>query len=158
MHLGERTPIGILLWDASQAVQRAFDGALHAHGANRPVWFVFLALAQGAHPTQRELARMIGISEGTLTHHLTALEARGLVARRRDDTDRRIQRIWFTPEGEAAFEAMRDAAVAFDQRLRAAIGDDRLTEFTATLIRLRDLDETGIDEEPIERHARAAFD
>lgn len=137
-HEGERTPIGITLWETTQLVMRAFDKVLAEHGGNRPVWFVFLALDDGGHHTQRQLAQAIGIREATLTHHLTTLERRGLVARRRDPDDRRVQRIEFTPEGLRTFEAMKDAAIAYEQRVRGALGDEGVRALRAGLNALAD--------------------
>ncbi|WP_350349439.1 MarR family winged helix-turn-helix transcriptional regulator [Agromyces sp. G08B096] len=123
-------PIGMALWDATQVVHREFERILADHGGNRATWFIFLALDGADHPTQRELARAVGISDATLTHHLRNLEDRGLVERTRDPDDRRVQCIEFTAEGRAAFTRMRDDAVAFDRRLRAELGADA----TAALI------------------------
>lgn len=134
-HAG-RMPVGVALWETTQLVTRTFDDVLAEHGGNRSVWFVLLALdaSLGAgQPTQRELARAVGITEATLTYHLDALERRGLVVRRRDDRDRRAQRVAFTPAGREAFVAMRDAAVALDDRLRAALGADGTTSLLAGL-------------------------
>jgi DNA-binding MarR family transcriptional regulator len=138
MDHGGRRPIGLALWETSQLVMRTFDRVLAEHGGNRPVWFLFLALDRAGQPTQRELAQAVGITEATLTHHLTALEKRGLIIRRRDEHDRRVQRIEFTAEGRAAFAAMRRVAVDFDDRLRAALGPEgtaALMDGLATLAR-----------------------
>ncbi|MGC5168681.1 MarR family winged helix-turn-helix transcriptional regulator [Luteimicrobium sp. DT211] len=124
MSIGEHRPLGRTLWDTTQTVNRAFEHRLAEAGGNRAVWFIFLALARGTHTTQRDLARTVGITDATLTHHLTALEQRGLVTRTRDEHDRRVQRLAFTPEGRAAFERMRKAAIDYDRVLRAALGDD----------------------------------
>jgi MarR family transcriptional regulator, transcriptional regulator for hemolysin len=85
--------------------------------------------------TQAELARELGIERPTLTHHLRALERDGLVARERDPDNLRAQRMSLTAEGYAAFGRLRAAAVGFDRRLRAGLGED-------DLVRLRDLLET----------------
>jgi DNA-binding MarR family transcriptional regulator len=130
---GGPRPIGLALWETARSVLRAFNGTLAEHGGNRAVWFLFRALDQAGQPTQRELAQAIGITEATLTHHLSTLERRGLVTRYRDEQDRRVQRIQFTEEGRAAFAAMRDAAVSFDTRLRAALGPEGVASFMAAL-------------------------
>ncbi|MFI7589914.1 MarR family winged helix-turn-helix transcriptional regulator [Spongisporangium articulatum] len=135
---GDVTPIGITLWETTRRMTRAFDAVLAEHGGNRPVWFVFLALAEGGHQTQRELAREIGIKESTLTHHLNALERRGLVARRRDPDDRRVQLIEFTPEGRRVFEGMRTAAIAHDRRIQSALGPDGVRALRKQLVALAD--------------------
>ena len=131
MSFGAHKALGMTLWETTQAVNKAFERRLDAAGGNRAVWFIFLALARGSDPTQRDLARTVGLTDATLTHHLTALEQRGLVTRTRDDHDRRVLRIAFTPEGQASFERMRDEAVAYDEVLRAALGDDVDLVFSA---------------------------
>lgn len=136
MEFGPRTPIGISLWETTQIVTRAFDRELAAHGVTRPIWFVFLNLDEGLHTTQRDLARAIGITDATLSHHLGNLEERGLVRRERGARDRRSQRIAFTDEGRAAFEEMKRTAIGFDQRLRATLGPERTAELQAALATL----------------------
>lgn len=79
---------------------------------------------------------VVGIREATLTHHLNAMHARGLITRTRDDANRRVQVVTLTEAGEAAFLRMRDAAVAFDGRLRAGFTDGELAHLTAQLSRL----------------------
>ena len=110
------------LWETTHIVHREFERILAVHGANRATWFIFLTLDEAVHPTQRDLARAVGISDATLTHHVRNLEDRGLVHRTRDPDDRRVQCIEFTAEGRAAFEGMRDDAMAFDRRLRETLG------------------------------------
>jgi DNA-binding MarR family transcriptional regulator len=146
-HEGQRTPIGIALWETTQLVMRAFDKELAGHGGNRPIWFVFLALSESEQPTQRELARAVGIKEATLTHHLNALEGRGLITRSRDTADRRVQRVAFSPEGEAMFEALRGAAVSYEKRVRAALGPERAAALRESLAFLAEaVREPGKDE------------
>ena len=114
-------------------VLRSFNRTLVEHGGNRVVWFLFRALDEAGQPTQRELAQAVGITEATLTHHLSSLERRGLITRYRDEQDRRVQRIQFTDQGRAAFEAMRDAAIGFDTRLRTALGPEGVDSLMAAL-------------------------
>jgi MarR family transcriptional regulator, transcriptional regulator for hemolysin len=117
-------------------MSRAFDEALVAAGGSLPVWLVLLNLKIRPLANQRELAAAVGIREATLTHHLNALEAGGLLTRRRDDSNRRVHVVELTEAGEAAFVALREAAVAFDRRLRRGIATEELDSFEATLDRL----------------------
>ncbi|RUX48698.1 MarR family transcriptional regulator, partial [Mesorhizobium sp. M7A.F.Ca.CA.002.09.1.1] len=86
---------------------------------------------------QRELAGMIGIQGATLTHHLNAMEAQGLLMRRRDPVNRRVHLVELTEAGEAMFETLRKAALVFDKRLRVGLTDERLAEFAQVLAVLR---------------------
>ena len=135
---GPRTPpIGLHLSAAARQVTRAFDDALGEAGGSMPVWLVLLNLKiRGQVANQRELAAAVGIREATLTHHLNAMESDGLLTRRRDPGNRRVHVVELTEAGEAAFLRLRDAALAFDRRLRHGIGAGELAAFEAVLNRL----------------------
>ena len=75
----EGKPIGLLLVQTAKAVSRAFEDELAARGGSRPVWLILLALMDGAHRTQADLAAAIGVRGPTLTHHLGGMERDGLL-------------------------------------------------------------------------------
>lgn len=118
-----RTPTGLQVSRTARAVSRAFDDALEQAGGSLPMWLILLNLKIGRPGNQRELAAAVGVRDATLTHHLNAMDARGLVTRRRDEANRRVHVVELTEEGEAAFLRLRDAAVAFDRRLNAGLTD-----------------------------------
>ncbi len=132
-----QTPIGLDLTRTAKAAARAFDDALGGAGGSLPVWLVLLSLRSGAAGTQRELAEAVGITGATLTHHLAAMERNGLVERRRDDTNRRVQRVALTAEGAALFDRLRVAAVAHDARLRTGLTADEVHTLAGLLGRIR---------------------
>jgi MarR family transcriptional regulator for hemolysin len=131
-----RFPIGLRLSRAARVVSRAFDEALTDAGGSLPVWLVLLNLKTRRIANQRELAEAVGVREATLTHHLNAMESDGLLTRRRDEVNRRIHVVELTEAGEAAFLALRDAAIAFDQRLRHGISAEELDRLEGLLDRL----------------------
>ena len=127
-------PIGLHLTRTARLASRAFDDALAAAGGSLPVWLILISLKSQRLANQRKLAEAIGIQGATLTHHLNAMEADGLVTRRRDPTNRRVHLVELTEAGEALFQRLRAAAVAFDRQLRTGLAD----EDVATLARLLD--------------------
>jgi MarR family transcriptional regulator, transcriptional regulator for hemolysin len=131
-----RPPIGLQLTRTARSVSRAFDGALAEAGGSLPVWLVLLSLKSQPPGNQRDLAEAVGIREATLTHHLNAMDARGLVTRRRDPANRRVHLVELTAEGEATFRRLRSAAVAFDQRLRRGLSDGDVARLDGLLGRL----------------------
>jgi MarR family transcriptional regulator, transcriptional regulator for hemolysin len=131
-----RPPIGLQLTRTARSVSRAFDGALAEAGGSLPVWLVLLSLKSQPPGNQRDLAEAVGIREATLTHHLNAMDSRGLVTRRRDPANRRVHLVELTAEGEAAFRRLRSAAVAFDQRLRRGLSDGDVARLDGLLGRL----------------------
>jgi MarR family transcriptional regulator, transcriptional regulator for hemolysin len=133
---GFRVPTGLRLSQAARTVERAFDKALAGAGGTLPLWLILLNLKVRRPANQRELAEFVGIREATLTHHLNALEERGLITRSRVAVNRRVQVVALTEAGDAAFLRMRDAAIAFDARLRAGLSEtdvERLEVLLATL-------------------------
>src|SRR3954447_20553887 len=129
-------PIGLQLANAVKAASRAFGDALGAAGGSRPEWLALLAVKTGGGASQRELADAVGIQGATLTHHLTGMEAAGLITRRRDPGNRRVQFVELTPAGEEAFLRLRAAAMAFDKKLRRGFEDRELESLSAALTRL----------------------
>jgi MarR family transcriptional regulator for hemolysin len=133
---GFGVPIGLRLNQAARAVGRAFDEALADAGGTLPVWLILLNLKIHRPGTQRELAGAIGIREATLTHHLNAMDADGLIARTRDAANRRVQVVTLTEKGDAAFLRLRTAATAFDAKLRTGLDDSDLSTLATLLARL----------------------
>jgi MarR family transcriptional regulator, transcriptional regulator for hemolysin len=132
-----RPPLGLHLARATKEISKAFDDALAEAGGSGPMWLVLISLKTRPRASQRELADAVGIREATLTHHLNAMDASGLITRRRDPENRRVHLVELTPAGEEAFQRMRRAAFAFNARLRAGFGEDELAEFERVLDRLR---------------------
>jgi len=131
-----RSPIGLQLVRATKVVSGAFDDALAAAGGSLPVWLVLLSLKTRQPDNQRELAEAVGIQEATLTHHLNAMAAQGLLTRDRDPSNRRVHQVRLTSRGEEAFLRLRTAAVEFDRRLRDGIRDGELEGLDRILQRL----------------------
>jgi MarR family transcriptional regulator for hemolysin len=138
-------PIGLSLARTAKIVGRAFDDALAAAGGSAPIWLILISLK--THPTsnQRELAKAVGIQGATLTHHLNAMEADGLITRRRDPANRRVHQVRLTEQGESLFHRLATAARAHDKRLRAGFGGPELATLEELLGRLRD--NVGDDED-----------
>jgi MarR family transcriptional regulator, transcriptional regulator for hemolysin len=126
-------PIGLRLNQTSRVVERAFDEALAKAGGTLPVWLILLNLKIRRPANQRELAEAVGVREATLTHHLNAMDMRGLVTRTRDAANRRVQVVALTEAGEAAFVRLRDTAIAFDAKLRANLAEADLAMLSALL-------------------------
>jgi MarR family transcriptional regulator for hemolysin len=131
-----RRPIGLTLARTAKDVSRAFDDALAAAGGSLPTWLIMISLKTRELGNQRELAEAIGIRGATLTHHLNAMEADGLVARQRDPANRRIYQVELTDRGEALFRRLATAASAHDQRLRTGFSEEEIAVLDQLLRRL----------------------
>jgi MarR family transcriptional regulator, transcriptional regulator for hemolysin len=130
-------PIGLRVQRVAKALNRAFEEELAAGGGSVPTWLILLSLKSGRPETQRALADAVGIQGATMTHHLDALEKAGLVTRTRDPSNRRVQRVALTAEGDAAFDRLRKVAMRFDRRLRGGLSEEELGQLGELLDRLR---------------------
>jgi MarR family transcriptional regulator for hemolysin len=137
-------PIGLRLARASRAVTQAFDRAMAQAGGSVSTWQVLLLVRSANWDTQSELAEELGITGATLTHHLNALERKGLVRRWREDNNRRVQRVELTDEGVELFDRLREVARRHDRLLRSQLSDDEVEQLGALLERL----EAGVRAEP----------
>src|ERR1044072_304075 len=114
-------PIGLELGRTARAVGAEFSRAMTEAGGSAATWQVLLLVRSQQWGNQAQMARAMGITGATLTHHLGALERQGLVRRWREEDNRREQRVALTDEGAALFERLRAAARAYDRRLRSAL-------------------------------------
>jgi MarR family transcriptional regulator for hemolysin len=60
------------------------------------------------------------------------------VTRRRDPENRRLHLVELTPAGDALFARLRDAAAAFDERLRTGLSQSDVAQLEELLARLPD--------------------
>ena len=135
-------PIGLRLSRTAHAVSQAFERAMAEAGGSASSWQVLLLVRSEQWGTQSRLAEAMGVSGATVTHHLNALEAQGLVRRWRDDANRRVQRVELTDAGAALFETLREVAVALDARLRSKLSDAEAQQLGELLDKLR----SGLDD------------
>ena len=64
------------------------------------------------------------------------MESDGLITRRRDDANRRVQVVALTDAGRGQFRRLRQAAITFDRKLRRDIDNADLALVDDTLARL----------------------
>jgi len=132
----DSAPIGLRLTRTSRAITQAFERAMAEAGGSVSTWQVLLLVRSANWDTQSSLAEQLGITGATLTHHLNALERKGLVRRWREESNRRVQRVELTDEGIALFNRLREVARRHDRMLRSQLSDDEVDQLGALLERL----------------------
>jgi MarR family transcriptional regulator for hemolysin len=132
----DMTPIGLHLTRTARVVSQAFERAMAEAGGSAAAWQVLVLVRAEQWGTQARMAEAMGITGATLTHHLNALERRGLVRRWREAGNRRVQRAALTPAGEQLFERLREGAVRHDERLRSQLSDEETARLAALLDKL----------------------
>ena len=129
-------PLGRQLALTAKVVASEFNAALAEAGGSIPTWLVLNMLIHESWQSQHSIARALGIEGATLTRHLDALEAAGLVVRRRDERDRRAMHVEATEAGRELHGRLLGAAIAFDERLRTGLGEGELEQLRSLLLRL----------------------
>jgi MarR family transcriptional regulator, transcriptional regulator for hemolysin len=135
MKLGRR-PIGLLLAQTAKAVSRAYEDTLNDKGGSRPIWLILLALMEGGHRTQADLAVAIGVQGPTLTHHLNSMERDGLLTRTRLPENRRLHVVTLTAKGRALFHRLREAVLSFDAQLSSKFTPQEIETLRGLLERM----------------------
>jgi MarR family transcriptional regulator for hemolysin len=110
------------LHGASRAWRVALERHLKAQGLTTAAWNALAAVADSAEPpSQRELAKRLGVDGATLVTTLDRLVAGGLVRRDAAPGDRRIKRIALTPAGADVTAQVRADAAALRARTVARL-------------------------------------
>jgi MarR family transcriptional regulator for hemolysin len=132
-----REPIGLALTRTARSVSTAFERGMADAGGSASTWQVLLLVRSGQWDTQSRMAEAMGITGATLTHHLNALEKKGMVRRWREPGNRRVQQVELTAAGEAMFDRLRDVAMQHDRRLRQNLSEDEAAQLRELLEKLR---------------------
>lgn len=128
-----RTPVGLQLSRTAHAVTQACERSMAEAGGSVSTWQVLVLIRSQRWGTQAEMAEAMGLTGATLTHHLGALEARGLVRRWRETSDRRVQQMELTEAGVTMFDRLAEVAKRHDELLRSGLTDAEAELFRGLL-------------------------
>jgi DNA-binding MarR family transcriptional regulator len=125
-----RRLVGYRLAQAGAAANRVFDEYLGKPLALRRVDYTILVLVDGNRDaTNRQLARLLGLSMPYLTVTLDKLAARGLLTRVRNDEDRRSSLLRLSREGKRLVREADAIAATMEGALL-----ERLTQGEASIL------------------------
>jgi MarR family transcriptional regulator, organic hydroperoxide resistance regulator len=113
--------VGLLLVQLCRAHRNLVAGALeglHVHVGQEHVVYR-LAVEQGI--TQAQLAEALCVDASTVTKMLQRLERDGVVERRADPDDARVQRVYLTPNGTRLVQPVVDIWRGAEARLMAGM-------------------------------------
>ena len=126
--------IGAVIADVARLLRTAFDRRVRTLGITRAQWLVLTRLHRHPGASQSELADMMEVERASAGRMIDRLEANGWVERRAQNGDRRVKRVYLTPEAErvhrriwrVAEATVSDALVDLSARegaqLRALLG------------------------------------
>ena len=111
----------------SRTIQHAFDFELRDKvGITMAQWRVINTLTSQNGTTQREIADKLGLDTSSLIPLIDRLEAKELVQRKPDPSDRRINRLYLTTRAEALLNTMHSCILSIRKILTKGIPEDQI--------------------------------
>lgn len=109
-----------LLHELAHLMRIRFDQRARLHDMTRAQWVILFRLDRSPGLTQNELAAIVEVEPITVARLIDRLEAKGLVERRHDPTDRRVWRLHLRPEAEPMLE---EIATVRQEMLELLLGE-----------------------------------
>ncbi|MBP6899311.1 MAG: MarR family transcriptional regulator [Burkholderiaceae bacterium] len=117
-------------------LRREADARMAAHGLTDAQWKPLWLLHIGRATTPAELARELDTDAGAVTRLLDRLEAKGLVARTRSATDRRVVQLALSQAGHSAVAQVPAVLATVNQDLQRGFSEAERQMLTQLLDRL----------------------
>jgi DNA-binding MarR family transcriptional regulator len=116
--------ISFVIGKAAQQVSRRAREALEPHGVTPTQYALLKVLSDGDGQTGADLGMRLAIDSATMTGVADRLAAAGLVDRRPDPQDRRLQRLFLTERARALQAALDEAMDRLNAEVAAEFGGE----------------------------------
>lgn len=121
----------------SQIIDRRFQEILDPYNLTPLQWGVLCCLWQEDGLPTLQIAKQLRQRSGNLAVALPLMEKQGYVKRQCDERDRRIFRVWLTPEGSQLKDVLPQQAQDLDRQLFELLSQDERANFSQMVDRLR---------------------
>ncbi len=128
--------IGYLIKHAHLALHRTIDNKMADLDITAMQWGPLLLIAHGKANTAAEMSRFGGVETSTMTRMLDRLETKGLLIRKRSESDRRIIHLELTQEGRGLALKVPDLLAASLNKHLRGFDANELETFKSLLKRL----------------------
>src|ERR1700685_4519843 len=98
----------VVIHDVARLMRTRFDQLARARGMTRAQWIILARLDRQPGLSQNEMAAICEVEPITVGRLIDRLEARGLVERRNDPSDRRIRRLHLLPAAKPIIDEIMD--------------------------------------------------
>jgi MarR family transcriptional regulator for hemolysin len=114
----------ILLHDVARMQRTRFDQWARTYGLTRAQGIILTRLHRQPGLSQNEMAALCEVEPITVGRLVDRLEARGLIERRPDPSDRRIRRLHLLPAAEPVLAAIQDYKTALQDYLTEGLDEE----------------------------------
>lgn len=128
----------ILLHDVARMLRTQADRAARAHGMTRAQWIILARLARQPGLSQNELAAICEVEPISVGRLIDRLEARGLVARCADPSDRRIRRLKLLPAAQPYVDEIRHYRAQMNEELVDGLCSQGREQFVEMLLHMKE--------------------
>jgi DNA-binding MarR family transcriptional regulator len=133
----QRDIIGAIV-TLARLVRTEADKRARAHGMTRAQWTILLNLERQPGLLQKELAELLEVEPITVARLVDRLEARGMVERRGDPTDRRCWRLHLTDESRPLMSEIGAQLGDLAQIITSGLSNETLEIVASSLSSMRD--------------------
>ena len=112
--------IGVVISDVARLLRTEFDRRVRRLGITRGQWLVLTRLQRRPGASPSGLAEMMEVEKATAGRMIDRLVANGWVERRAQPGDRRVKRVYLTPEAERVHKRIWRVA---EDTVEAALAD-----------------------------------
>jgi MarR family transcriptional regulator, transcriptional regulator for hemolysin len=128
------TSVGFVVNVTAKTFQKVLDSELRKNvGVTISQWRVISTLVLYPGLTQKEIADKVGIEGATLVPVIDKMEKEGLLKRKPDSKDRRVNRIYLTPKADSLWNSMAECALRIRKVSTRNIPEDQLKAALETL-------------------------
>lgn len=104
--------VGFVVNNTAKAFQKTLDLELRRNvGVTLGQWRIVASLVQQPGLTQKEIADKVGVEGATLVPMIDKMEKEGLLKRKQDPKDRRLNRIYLTKKADSLWNSMIECAL-----------------------------------------------
>jgi MarR family transcriptional regulator for hemolysin len=132
----DRDPL-ILLNDVARMMRTRFDQRARARGMTRAQWVILARLSRQPGISQNEMATICEVEPITVGRLIDRLEARGLVERRADPTDRRIRRLHLLPAAQPILDEITSYRDLLSNSVFSGLDDRQHSQLVDTLLHIK---------------------
>lgn len=140
--------IGVVISDVARLLRTEFDRRVRRLGITRAQWLVLTRLHRHPGASLSELAEMMEVEKATAGRMIDRLVANGWVARRTQRDDRRVKRVYLTPEAERVHKRIWRVAEATVEDALTGLSAQESRRLMTLLQRIKKTLVTAVDAVP----------
>lgn len=129
--------IGVMISDVARLMRTVFDRRVRDLGLTRAQWLLLTRLHRRPGASQSDLADMMEIEKASAGRLIDRLEVKGWVIRRADKGDRRVNRVYLTPEAERVHKRIWRVAEATVDDALTGLGPREVVQLARLLGRVK---------------------